>query len=255
MSLVRRSDAELSRPYEHSIAGFIDDALDIEYVQCFTWCLHDEQRVGCHVDCIGIASDATLSKILEVTALAFEPPLIVDKRRIRWFKERLAGVLETATRHVLHLPEEVRHNIASWALDSYTTRRRLATDCANKRCAEVTNVVSSSIDTSKMIYAKYVEFEGVQYIACLANAASDEKDVLLFDPTLPSSTDSLYVASDHLGVRQILFADSSEQGTIQQAADVWWKAVKLESLGGLLRFYGDVSASPGTKPMLTPEFT
>ncbi|WQF84004.1 hypothetical protein CDEST_09018 [Colletotrichum destructivum] len=72
-----------------------------------------------------------------------------------------------------------------------------------------------------------------------------EKDVLLFDPTLPSSIDSLYVASDHLGVRQILFADSSEQGTIQQAADVWWKAVKLETLGGLLRFPSD-----GLKPRL-----
>ncbi|TQN72734.1 hypothetical protein CSHISOI_02737 [Colletotrichum shisoi] len=235
---VRRSGAELSQSFENSLMGFVDTAQDIEFIQCFTKCHHDEQRDGCHADCIAISSNATLHTVLKATAPAFEPPMIVEKRRIRWFTLRLAGILETATRHVLHLPEDVRHNIASWALDSHTTRRRLAIDYSNKICAGRTSVVRS-VKISEKIYARHVEFEGVQYIACLTNAASNEKDVLLFDPTLPSSIDSLYVASDHLGVRQISFADSSEQGTIQQAADVWWRAVKLETLGGLVRVSGD----------------
>ncbi|OHE95057.1 hypothetical protein CORC01_09714 [Colletotrichum orchidophilum] len=66
-------------------------------------------------------------------------------------------------------------------------------------------------------------------------------DVLLFDPTLSTSTDSLYVASNHLGFRHLLFANSSESCGIQQEVGLWWKAVKLESLGSLIRFHSDVS--------------
>ncbi|WQF76305.1 hypothetical protein CDEST_01319 [Colletotrichum destructivum] len=235
---VRRSDIKTSQPYKYSIVGFTDSVLGIDYVQCLGRCHHDEQRAGCHVDCIEITPDFTLAKVLEVTTPAFEPPVLADKRRIRWFQSRLAGILETTTRHLPHLPEEVRHNIAAWALDHRLTRRRLVIDCVNKRCAEKMSAVLS-VKTSEKIYARHVEFEGVQYIAYLTNAASDDKDILLFDPTSPTSINSLFVANDHLGVRQLLFTDSSKQCTIEQEVGVWWRALKLESLGGRIQYHSD----------------
>ncbi|CCF40620.1 hypothetical protein CH063_11142, partial [Colletotrichum higginsianum] len=235
---VRRSDIKTSQPYKYSIVGFTDSVLGIDYAQCLGRCHHDEQRAGCHVDCIEITPDFTLAKVLEVTTPAFEPPVLADKRRIRWFQSRLAGILETTTRHLPHLPEEVRHNIAAWALDHRLTRRRLVIDCVNKRCAEKVSAVLS-VKTSEKIYARHVEFEGVQYIAYLTNAASDDKDILLFDPTSPTSINSLFVANDHLGVRQLLFTDSSKQCTIEQEVGVWWRALKLESLGGRIQYHSD----------------
>lgn len=237
---VRRSDCEMSRSYKYSIEGFTDSALGNEYVQCRGRCHHDEQRVGCHVDCVKTKSDGIITNILEVTASAFEPPVLAEKRRIRWFQYRLAEILQTATRRILHLPKEVHHNIAAWALDHRMTRHRLVLDFAYKRCTEATNFVSSAKISEKM-YARHIEFEGVRYIASLTNTPCDNKDILLFDPTLSTAIDSLYVASDHLGVRCLLFADSSEQCTMEQEVGLWWKAVRLESLGSLIRFHGDVS--------------
>ncbi|KAL0929570.1 uncharacterized protein CTRU02_215469 [Colletotrichum truncatum] len=238
---VRPLDSERSQPYKHSIVGFTDSDPDMEFFECCGRCHHDEQRVGYHVECISGISNATLSKILETTASAYDPPVIAQQRRIRWFQSRLATILKTATRHILHLPEEVRNIIAKWALDSRITRHRLATDYAIKRCTGEMGVVSSglSVKICEKIYARYVDFEGVQYIAYLTNTASDERDIILFDPSSPTSIDSLYISSDHLGVRQLLFACSSEQCTIEQAVGIWWRTVKLESLGGLIRSRSD----------------
>ncbi|KAK1990624.1 hypothetical protein LX36DRAFT_390852 [Colletotrichum falcatum] len=220
---VRPLDAERSQPYEHHIVGLTDTARGMQFFECRGRCHHDEQRVACHVYCIGITpNNASLSKIFTLTAYAFGPTLITEKRRIHWFRFHLTGILKTSTRHILHLPEEVLHSIAAWALESQITCRRLAIDYANKAC-NGTIRVKSSVKTGEKIYARYIEFE----------------DIILFDPSLTESIDSLYVSNDHLGIRQLLFAHSSEQSTIKQTVGVWWRALKLESLGDLLLCHSD----------------
>ncbi|KAK1512256.1 hypothetical protein CABS01_16796, partial [Colletotrichum abscissum] len=96
---------------------------------------------------------------------------------------------------------------------------------------------------SKKIYARHLKFEGVQYIGHLRNTPGGNQDFLLLDPSLSTFIDSLYIASDHLGIRHLLFADSWKPCAIEQEIGIWWKAVKLEDVGGLIRIRSDVSFS------------
>ncbi|KAI3530984.1 hypothetical protein CABS02_14334 [Colletotrichum abscissum] len=234
---VRRSDRDMSPSYKYSIGGFIDRTLDVDYVQCRGRCDHDEQRIGCHVICIEVTSPETFTNILDAAAHAFEPPAIADKRRIRWFEFYLADVIRTASRHISSLPREVLSNIAAWALDDRSTCHHLAVHFASQTCAETEG--NTSVQFSEKIYARHVEFEGVQYIGHLRNTPGGNQDFLLFDPSLSTFIDSLYIASDHLGIRRLLFADSSKPCAIEQEIGIWWKAVKLEDVGGLIRIRSD----------------
>ncbi|KAF6781998.1 hypothetical protein CSOJ01_16038 [Colletotrichum sojae] len=97
----------------------------------------------------------------------------------------------------------------------------------------------SSVRTSKKIYARHVNFEGVQSLAYLTNEASDDRDMLLFDPTSPITIDTLYIANDALGIRRLLFADSSQPCTVEKEVNVWWRKAKLRRFGGLIRCNSD----------------
>lgn len=166
--LVRRSDTELSQSYEYCTEGLTDDARGIEYVQCRGRCHHDEQRAGCQVDCVEIASPQTLARIIQVTAPTFEPSPIAGKRRLLWLQFWLASILREATRR---LPLETCNSIAAWTLDC-PSARRLVVEYANEKCAKLRGM-DSRVSLLEKIYIRHIEFEGTQYIACLTNIARD----------------------------------------------------------------------------------
>ncbi|EXF77934.1 hypothetical protein CFIO01_12451 [Colletotrichum fioriniae PJ7] len=228
---------DISPSYKYSIGSFIDSTLDVDYVQCRGRCDHDEQRIGCHVICVEVTSPETFTNILDAAAHAFEPPAIADKRRFRWFEFYLADLVRIAGRHFSSLPREVLFNIAAWALDDRSTCHHLAVYFANQTCTKTEG--NASVQFSEKIYARHVEFEGVQYISHLRNTPGGNQDSLLFDPSLSTPFDSLYVASDHLGIRRLLFVDSSKPCAIEQEIGLWWKTVKLEDVGGLIRIRSD----------------
>ncbi|KAK1656620.1 hypothetical protein BDP55DRAFT_699441 [Colletotrichum godetiae] len=226
---VRRSDRDISPSYKYSIGGFIDSTLDVDYVKCRGRCNHDEQRIGCHVICVEVTSPETFTNILDVAAHAFEPPAIADIRRIRWFQSYLADLLQTADCRISDLPREVFSDIAAWAFDDRSTCHRLAVYFANQTCAKTEG--NASIQISEKVYARHVEFEGEH--------ARWQPRFLLFDPSLSTSINSLYIASDHLGIRCVVFVDSSKPCTIEEEIGLWWQAVKLEDIGGLIQIRSD----------------
>ncbi|KDN71594.1 hypothetical protein CSUB01_12437 [Colletotrichum sublineola] len=218
------------------VAGFTDSFLGIEYVQCRGRCHHDEKGVGCHIDCNNIVSPETFSEIHEVTAPDFEPSTIANKQRLRWLRSWLASILRTATQY--RLPLEICSDIASRALE-HEYERRLAVWYIDGIRGEVKSRVSR-VALAKKIYARTVDFEGVRYIARLTNTtAADGRDILVFDPTSRTPADRLYVASDHLGIRQLLFTNSSGGCAIKQEPDVWWKTSSLNILSGVIRVQTD----------------
>ncbi|TQN73717.1 hypothetical protein CSHISOI_01677, partial [Colletotrichum shisoi] len=232
---VRRDGAERSQPYPYSIRGFADSSLDVEYVQCHGKCHHDEERVGCHLDCSDIVSPETFLKIYEVTAPDFEPSAIANKQRLRWLRSWLASILGAATHY--RLPPEIYSDIAARTFEHHI-ERSLTVWYADERRAEMRRKVSR-VAMSKKIYARTVDFEGVQYISRLTNTAAGGLDVMVFDPISRTPADRLYVASDHLGIRQLLFANSLFDYAIKQEPDVWWQTVSLDCLGGFIRAQGD----------------
>lgn len=207
-------------------------------------CREYEGRIGCHIHCIETTPRSVLASSLEVAALEFSYITPFDTARVPWLEARLSGILYAATHHLPYLPEELRQIIVNYALAlrpiSIMGHQLLATDYVTQVCADGKPGVSS-VKTSERIYARQVDFEGFQYVAHLKNKASDDRDILLFDPTLPNAIDTLYVANDPLGIRQLLFADSSQQCTVDEKANIWWRHVALEHLGGLIRCHGDVS--------------
>ncbi|KPA35575.1 hypothetical protein FLAG1_11713 [Fusarium langsethiae] len=225
-----------SEIFSHSIAGFSSNTLSIEYVECRGRCSHDEQGYACHADCLKTFPHGLLPDALEVTKSAFEPPILTDKKRMYWYRTRLAGIINTSNRQCL--PPEICDITAGWALDDRATHSRLAVDLIRKRCAKRTSF-TSSITTSEKVYARHISFEGISYVACLTNAPDDDKDVPLLEPTLLTSIDSLHIASDHLGIRRLLFSSSSEKHTVEPEVGIWWKSVSLASLGDLIQFGGD----------------
>ncbi|KAK1955939.1 hypothetical protein LY78DRAFT_621316 [Colletotrichum sublineola] len=233
---VGRDGTERSQPYRYSVIGFTDSFLGIEYVQCRGRCHHDEKGVGCHIDCNNIVSPETFSEIHEVTAPDFEPSTIANKQRLRWLRSWLASILRTATQY--RLPLEICSDIASRALE-HEYERRLAVWYIDGIRGEVKSRVSR-VALAKKIYARTVDFEGVRYIARLTNTtAADGRDILVFDPTSRTPADRLYVASDHLGIRQLLFTNSSGGCAIKQEPDVWWKTSSLNILSGVIRVQTD----------------
>jgi hypothetical protein len=227
-----------SEIFPHSIAGFSNNTLSIEYVECRGPCSHDEQGYACHADCLKTFPHELLPDALEVTKSAFEPPTLADKKRMYWYRTRLAEFIQTSTRQCL--PHEICDITAGWALDDRATHSRLAVDLIRKRCAKRTSF-TSSITISEKVYARHIRFEGISYVACLTNAPDDDKDVPLLEPTLLTSIDSLHIASDHLGIRRLLFSSSSEKQTVEPEVGIWWKSVRLASLGNLIQFDSDVS--------------
>lgn len=65
------------------------------------------------------------------------------------------------------------------------------------------------IDPSKDVYASYLQLDGIRYIKGVRNTTKAETgkgEYLLVDATGYRATHKVYVAYDHLGIRQIQFA-------------------------------------------------
>ncbi|KAF6827485.1 hypothetical protein CPLU01_09059 [Colletotrichum plurivorum] len=251
---VRRSDIDISQPF--ICRSFVprNGSLGIRYVICpyeHKICDGTEPRVGCHVHCIENTPLHRLSRALELSALEFDFLNDDDCFRIPWLKSRLSRILEAAIRHLPYLPEELLQIIADYTVVDYTLawdvmfdrkiqriHHLLATDYVNEICAEG-KPGKSSVKTSEKIYTRHVNFEGVRYLAYLTNEASDDRDILLFDPTSPTTIDTLYIANDALGIRRLLFADSLQKCTVEKEVNVWWRKAKLRRLGGIIRCNSD----------------
>ncbi|KAK1451023.1 hypothetical protein CCUS01_11199 [Colletotrichum cuscutae] len=234
---VWRDGAERSQPFSYSVVGFPDSSRGIEYVQCRGKCHHDEKRIGCHLDCYSSISIETFSQIYEVTAPDFESSHTANCQRSRWLRSWLVSIIRRATHS--RLPLEVCSDVAVRALDQQTSRR-MAVWYAERKCGEFARNVSQ-VALSKKIYVRYAYFEGTRYIARLTNAATNNRDILVFDPLSQTPAARLYVSSDHLGIRQLLFVNSSSKPAIIQEPDVWWKTICLGSLGRFIRTRGDGS--------------
>jgi len=83
------------------------------------------------------------------------------------------------------------------------------------------------LDLSQDVYASYVRFEGVRYIKTLRNTNKTQAaagEYRLLDASKGRSIHKVYVAFDHLGVRQVQFACPNR---VLPGPDtvpgLWWK--------------------------------
>ncbi|RTE76838.1 hypothetical protein BHE90_008694 [Fusarium euwallaceae] len=77
----------------------------------------------------------------------------------------------------------------------------------------------------------YVAFEGVTYVDNLTN-----KTEVANDWVRPKV---LYIASDHRGIRKLIFCSSDESPKVNSVPDFWWQTLPLPGQNGTLRCHHD----------------
>ena len=102
-------------------------------------------------------------------------------------------------------------------------------------------VLRDKVSVSSNIWARYVKFEGVEYVAALANEPDKEFASLLHAEQPGKTVDVVYVAEDHLGIRQLLFGNSTEAPSVKERSGIWWRPLPLSSKAPELIWQTDVS--------------
>ncbi|PFH55029.1 hypothetical protein XA68_10962 [Ophiocordyceps unilateralis] len=212
-----RQNGQRSKMFRFEHPGLEDDLCGVAYRPCW-WmpCSHGEKAIGCHVECVNVETSGSREIFNDATAYAYDSPLSEDTRRARWLQSDLASVLEKT----LPLPVEICNMAAR-----YGAREHAVQITRTLRPKESNSDFSVSIAAD--IWARYVEFEGVSYIATLANEPGGSSTPAIHTPRSGQVVDVLYIAKNHLGIRQVLFCNTSEVPVISERQGVWWKALHV----------------------------
>ncbi|KAI0871556.1 hypothetical protein GGS24DRAFT_471244 [Hypoxylon argillaceum] len=188
------------------------------YKPCSPGCRHwDGNLTGYHTNCLqlgGYKLTTTTPKLSDVTSYTYDPWPGEDTRRFHWMRSRFASIIYSSLS--LRLPIEVCDMIAQYCICGY------ASHISNKFCHE--NISHNfGINLSKPVWARYASFDGLVYIVSLTNYPTwdDVEPILL--PDTPVHT--VYVAEDHLGVREVHFNKVRHH----PAPGLWWRTIRMHT--------------------------
>ncbi|EAQ93338.1 hypothetical protein CHGG_01573 [Chaetomium globosum CBS 148.51] len=180
----------------------------IGYVPCSDGCQCStyERAFGCHSNCLELVPFRLRSAIANSTSYQYEPPQTEEERRVRWLRSSLSTILFITFQG--RFPGELCENIAQYCLESFATRHAMALS------EKIQQPSSYFISLSTKVWVRYTFFEGARYIRSLTNEQPPDGSAaaeLAYDS---SSVTTVFVAEDHLGVRDLLFTSSSEKPAI-----------------------------------------
>lgn len=192
------------------------------------------QDLGCHADCL--AREHRLppprARFQAMAYNYYASPADVARRE-RWLRMvRVAPALHRMLARRFDLPLEVCEAIAEhccvrvWA----AAESRAFWD----RYAAVAGQEGGEFDISRDLWASHVEFEGVRYIAHLTNEHPRQGSSysLIHSPVPGMEIDTLYMAEDYFGVRELHFVSSLAVPALAPKPGVWWKRlVSVNSRG------------------------
>lgn len=200
---------------------------------------YTRKRVVCHGGCLEAIAPSRIPEVLQRAACTFVPSKVVRKRRENWLISKTAQVVSTS---VKWLPPEVSIDIArqcssALALSHAESLAESVASMAARRKPMVMAMVKYPI------WARYVMFDGVAYIAELLNLRFP-KGVMAVPVSRTSETgtseiDTLYVAQDHLGIRRVMLGNSEKAPQVSPEPGLWWWASWFQQ-PGQLRSHSDV---------------
>lgn len=118
-------------------------------------------------------------------------------------------------------PLELCDHIAQYSLRTFAVLRALAS-------WETSQVPRSCrITLSPQIWARYTSFEGVRYLSSLSNQEPPADEIAVELVWKPGVIDTLFVAENHLGIRDVVFSSSSTAPAIKEQSGVWWRSVVI----------------------------
>jgi hypothetical protein len=195
-------------------------------------CMHGDRAVGCHVGCLGLIPHGARAAFINAMSYSWQPAPAEDERRRRWLRHRWSSVLCRTYR----LPLELCNHIAQHCLRLFAVLGAFAS-CEG-------TLVLGSLSFSTKVWARYTLFEGVRYISSLTNeqpAKNDPRARLVFEPMPDLADTTIYLAEDHLGVRELICAASSKPPTVKERPTIWWRSVVVPGSDPKLESQGDVS--------------
>lgn len=163
-------------------------------------------------------------------------------RRLEWYQDQAADDLALAT----PLPWEICRQIIGYCYDD-DTFRRFAIRSVKAIPRNQPSLRITEVSLSSQIWAEHRFFEGTEYIASLSNRPSQAHRTKLFDPVSEKGKDTLHIATDHLGVRRLLFANSVhnlEEYGIEQQDSTWWTSIHIPPTKDKLRVWRDECPPP-----------
>ncbi|KAK2030810.1 hypothetical protein LX32DRAFT_637868 [Colletotrichum zoysiae] len=196
------------------------------FKRCVRDCSHEDGfAIGCHAACVKHVPSTSRTWLLEVLAYQYEPSPSEIARRVQWMNLRLASTTPILRHAKPHLPQELRLQVAAHLLRG-TALHRYAVAYANT-LQRNKGSGDPFIRLSAEIWARYIDFEGVRYIASLANSSDDHHTEYIFRPDPTQNIASIYIAENFLGITQILFFTALPVPVVEKRQDLWWRVIPL----------------------------
>ncbi|KAM0417216.1 hypothetical protein ACHAPT_012793 [Fusarium lateritium] len=215
-------DGRRSAPFPFPLDGqdwgpnsHIAPEIDAAFRSCFgETCGHyNEKGAACHTGCAALAErlGLTPAEYLPVTDYSYEPSKSDERRRRELVRFRLQQALK---RNLGKLPTEVWDFVAKDLVHEYAT---LAISII-----EPTTVFT--INPSEAVWARYIDIDGVEYLKTVSHERHAGARLLWDKPNCPTGH-VLYVAEDHLGIRQITNSPELTKPAESKAYSTWWRTV------------------------------
>ncbi|KAJ4191175.1 hypothetical protein NW767_010970 [Fusarium falciforme] len=189
---------------------------------------YTRERVVCHGECLEAIAPSRIPEVLQRVACTFVPSKVVRERRENWLISKTAQVVSTS---VKWLPPEVSIDIAQQCASA------LALSHAESLAESVASMAAHRKPmfmamVKYPVWARYVMFDGVAYVAELSNLRFP-KGVMAVPVPRTSKIDTLYVAQDHLGIRRVMLGNSEEAPRVSPEPGLWWWASSFQQPGQL----------------------
>ncbi|KAF5009400.1 hypothetical protein FDECE_4377 [Fusarium decemcellulare] len=166
---------------------------------------------GWHLDCVNGLGPEVILRASYITQHHHPLPPSVEAERISRLLRKRTNLLTRC----LPLPRE----ICSW-IARYGVREQALLEVKKLLSAPFVGRDLVTVDTSGSIWAHFLEIEGVQYIQSLETEPIDDGDVLICTSDA-QRVENIYVGSDHLGIRKILFGNQ-HLPTGYREPGIWW---------------------------------
>ncbi len=205
------------------------DETNMLCVECSRCSHNGERAVACHPECLALVPSESCSAFLEATSYRYQPPKVEDERRARWLRLRWRSILNDT----YCLPVELCDHIAQYCLRTFAVLCGLASWETISR-----HVAPSHVSFSAKVWARFTLFEGLSYLLFLTNqepTTDDARVQLAFDPEFSHLDTAMFVAEDHLGVREVILTPSFKTPTIgerpvKERQNLWWRSLVVRSL-------------------------
>ncbi|KAL2016084.1 hypothetical protein VTK56DRAFT_4291 [Thermocarpiscus australiensis] len=187
----------------------------------------DGLDVGCHVECLASEPCTPPRARFQAMAYGYFPRPAEVERRERWLRPRLGLTLHRILGQRFSIPLELCLQIAAYCrLREYAAA---ASRAFWEKYSATPTPRQHRFGISSEVWARHVEFEGVRYIAHLTNEPGDQlaSFSLVYTPTPGKGADTLYVAEDYLGIRDIFFVSSPAMPPVHYDPGVWWKRLEI----------------------------